>query len=537
MRALAAGRRPGESPGTRRLLQPLSRVIFPDHWSQLFGEVALYCLVILVLTGVPLMFWFQPSTTDVVYHGSYVQLRGVRMSQAFASTLDISFDVRGGLLIRQIHHWASDLFLAAVMAHMIRVFIHGGYRRPRESNWLIGVALFALAMAEGLVGNWLPGDMLSGTGVRVMDGILLSVPLIGTYLAFWLFGGDFPGHVITGRLYALHVVVIPGLMLALVAGHLLLTYRHRHSRVPGGGRTSRNVASVPAGPRLVARTGPVFLFTLAIVTLLAAVAQIDPVWLYGPYTPVSASAGSGPEFYLGMIEGAIRIMPGWEWNLLGHTLTFSIVIPAVVLPGVFFTAAALWPYLERWITGDLTEHHVSDRPRDASARTAIAVAVITFWGILWAEGADDIIANNLHLSLELITQIARFTVLIGPVAAYLITKRVCLGLQRRDLDLLEHGVPTGIIRQLPSGGYVEETRPLSADARAVLRAGKAPPRPAAAPAADQGVPAPGSRSGLGRVRQALGRALTETMPAETMPAETGGDDADHRALKASTTRS
>src|SRR5215831_17814566 len=451
MRALAAGRRPGESPGTktpgtRRVLQPLSRVIFPNHWSRVFGEVALYCLVILVITGVPLMFWFQPSMTEVVYHGSYVPLRGVRMSQAFASTLDISFDVRGGLLIRQIHHWASDLFLAAVMAHMISVFIHGGYRRPRESNWLIGVALFALAMAEGLVGNWLPGDMLSGTGVRVADGILLSVPLIGSYLAFWLFGGDFPGHVITGRLYALHVVVIPGLMLALVVGHLLLTYRHRRAR-------NRS------HPRLMARIG------------------------------------------------------------------------AVVLPGVFFTAAALWPYLERWITGDLAEHQVSDRTRDAPARTAIAMAVITFWGILWAEGADDTIANSLHLSLELITQIARFTVLIGPVAAYLVTKRVCLGLQRRDLDLVRDGVPTGIIRRLPSGGYVEETRPLSAAARAVLRAGKAPARPAAAPAADHGVPAPGSRGGLGQVRQVLGSAYAETMPDDT------GDDADHRALKAGTTRS
>ena len=458
MRALAAGGRPGERPGTRRVLSPLARVIFPDHWSQVFGEIALCCFIILVITGVPLMFWFQPSMTEVVYHGSYVPLRGVRMSQAFASTLSVSFDVRGGLLIRQIHHWASDLFLAAVMAHIIRVFIRGGYRRPGESNWLIGVALFGLAMAEGLVGNWLPGDMLSGTGVRVMDGILLSVPLIGSYLAFWLFGEAFPGHVITGRLYALHVAVIPGLMLALVAGHLLLTYRHRR-------RPRHRHTRVRSPRRLMARSGAVFLATLAVVTLLAAVAQIDPVWLYGPYTPVSASAGSGPEFYLGMIEGAVRIMPGWEWNLLGHTLTFSVVIPAVVLPGVFFTAAALWPYLERWITGDLTEHHVSDRPRDAPARTAIAVAVITFWGILWAEGADDIIADYLHLSLELITQIARFAVLIGPVAAYLVTKRVCLGLRRRDQDQLTRGVPTGIIRQLPSGGFVEETRPPAADAR------------------------------------------------------------------------
>jgi ubiquinol-cytochrome c reductase cytochrome b subunit len=453
-----------------RLARSFLRTVFPDHWSFLLGEIAAYTFVILLVTGPLLMLWFQPSMTEVVYHGSYLPLRGVRMSQAYASTLHISFDVRGGLLIRQIHHWASDVFLAAIMAHMIRVFFHGAYRRPRRGNWLIGVTLFALAIAEALFGNYLPGDLLSGTGVRVMDGIVLSVPVVGTYLASFLFGGPYPGHEIIERLYVLHVLVIPALMLALVAAHLLLTFWQKHTQTPGKGRTNANVAGRPAYPYFMLRAGAMFFFTFAVLVLLATFAQINPVWLDGPYSPASASAGSGPEFYLGMIEGAIRAMPNWHWSVSGHTFAVSVFVPAVLVPGLFFTAAAAWPFLEQWYTGDRALHHLAGRPRDAPARTGIGMAVVTFYGILWAEGADDIIANYLHISLELITEIARYAVFAGPVLAYLVTNRICLGLQRRDLRVLKHGAETGIIRQLPSGGYVAETRPAGADAGAVTSA-------------------------------------------------------------------
>jgi ubiquinol-cytochrome c reductase cytochrome b subunit len=455
------------------LARTVGRTVFPDHWSFLLGEIALWCFVILLITGTLLAVWFQPSMTQVVYHGSYLPLRGVQMSQAYASTLKISFDVRGGLLLRQIHHWASDVFLAAIMAHLIRVFFHGAYRRPRRGNWLLGVALFALATAEGLFGNYLPDDLLSGTGLRVTQGILLSVPVAGSYLSYLLFGGSFPGHDIIGRLYLLHVLVIPGLMLALVAAHLFLTFWQKHTQAPGRGRTNENVVGAPAYPYFAARTGAVFFFTFGVLVLLATFAQIDPVWLYGPSSPASATAGSGPEFYLGMIEGAIRAMPNWHWVWPGHTVALDVFVPAVLLPALFFTAAAAWPFAEEWRTGDRAAHHLTDRPRDAAARTGTGVAVITFYGILWAEGADDIIGNTLHISLELITEIARYAVLIGPVAAYLVTWRICLGLQRRDLRLLEHGVETGIIRQLPSGGYVAETRPLARQERAALESRKA----------------------------------------------------------------
>jgi ubiquinol-cytochrome c reductase cytochrome b subunit len=454
--------------GGAALARSFLRAVFPDHWSFLLGEIALYCFVILGITGTILAVWFQPSMTEVVYHGSYLPLRGVRMSQAYASTLKISFDVRGGLLLRQIHHWASDVFLAAIMLHMIRVFFHGAYRKPRRGNWLLGVTLFALAIVEGLFGNYLPDDLLSGTGLRVTQGILLSVPVAGTYLSYLLFGGSYPGQDVIGRLYLLHVLVIPALMLALIAAHLLLTFWQRHTQPRGRGATNQTVAGPPVYPRFIARTGAVFFVTFAVLTLLATFAQIDPVWLYGPYTPASATAGSGPEFYLGMIEGAIRAMPNWNWPVFGHTLVIGVFVPAVLLPGVFFAAAAAWPFLEQWRTGDRAEHHLTDRPRDAAARTGIGVAVITFYGILCAEGADDIIGSYLHISLELITEISRYAVLAGPVAAYWVTTRICLGLRRNDLRLLEHGVETGIIRRLPSGGYVGETRPLDKEERVTL---------------------------------------------------------------------
>jgi ubiquinol-cytochrome c reductase cytochrome b subunit len=506
-----AGRQLDASLGGPRGARRLARAVFPDHWSFLLGEIALYLFVILLITGTLLTLWFQPSMTTVVYHGSYLPLRGVRMSQAYASTLNISFDVRGGLLLRQIHHWASDLFLAAIMIHMIKVFLTGTYRKPRRANWLLGVTLFALAIAEGLSGNYLPDDLLSGTGVRVMDGILLSVPVAGSYLSFFLFGGQFPGQDIIGRLYVLHVLVIPALMLALVAAHLGLVFWQRHTQRAGPGRTNRNLVGIPAYPHFMARTGALFFVTFGVTALLATVAQIDPVWLYGPYNPVSGSAGSGPEFYLGMIEGAIRAMPNWTWDLAGHTVAVSVFVPAVVVPGLFFTAAAAWPYLETWITGDRAEHHLSDPLRAAPARSGIGMAAITFWGILWAEGADDFISRYLGIPLELITEVARYAVFLGPAAAYLVTKRICLRLQHDDLRLLEHGAQTGIIRQLPTGKYVEEHRPLSGPEKAAVQARLAiAALPAGRHKAGRDVPPPDMRGGLGRVRARLRRAMTES---------------------------
>jgi|CZKT01.1.fsa_nt_gi ubiquinol-cytochrome c reductase cytochrome b subunit len=492
-----------------RGFRTLFRKIFPDHWSFLLGEIALYSFIILLLTGTILTFWFQPSMTEVVYHGSYTHLDGAKMSEAYASTLKISFDVRGGLLMRQIHHWAADLFVAAIMAHMLRVFFTGAYRKPREVNWLIGLGLFTLALLEGLFGYSLPDDLLSGAGLRITEGVMQSIPIVGTYLAFFLFGGPYPGNDIITRMYILHVLLLPALILALITAHLFIMFHQKHTQMPGKGRTEHNVVGAPMYPYFMAKTGAFFFFTFAALALASTFAQINPIWLYGPYNPVAISAGSQPDFYMGFLEGALRIMPAWQWVVFGHTFAFNVFVPAFVPLGLIMTGAALWPFLERWITGDKREHNVNDRPRNAATRTAVGIAAISFYGVLWLEGANDVVADQLNISLYQTTEIARVAIFVVPVVAYIITKRICLGLQRKDLHLLEHGVETGIIRQLPNGEFIEVTRPVSEEARAVL---ESRPEPLSLPPAEQDVPAPRMRGGAGRVRERLNKVVNESVP-------------------------
>jgi ubiquinol-cytochrome c reductase cytochrome b subunit len=501
--------------GGARGVRYLFRKVFPDHWTFLLGEIALYSFIILLLTGTFLTFFFQPSMTETVYHGAYTPLDGVHMSEAYASTLNISFDVRGGLLMRQIHHWAADLFVAAILAHMLRIFFTGAYRKPREVNWLIGLTLFTLALLEGLFGYSLPDDLLSGTGLRILEGVLLSIPVVGTYLSFFLFGGPFPGNDIIPRLYILHVLLIPGLFVALITAHLFIMFWQKHTQYPGKGRTNTNVVGAPTYPYFMAKTGAFFFFTFAALAIAGTFAQVNPIWLYGPYNPSGISAGSQPDFYMGFLEGALRVWPSWTWDAWGHTVAWNVVLPALVPLGLLITGAALWPFIEQWITGDRSEHHLVDRPRNAPTRTAIGMAAVTFYGVLWLEGANDVIADHLDISLYVTTEVARWAFFIAPAVAYWVTKRICLGLQHKDLHMLEHGLETGIIRQLPSGEYIEETRPLTDDEVARLGVRRAPSLPPGATVSATEVPPPGMRGPLGRVRQQAYKVLTESVPVET----------------------
>jgi ubiquinol-cytochrome c reductase cytochrome b subunit len=495
-----------------RGVRVLMRKVFPDHWSFMLGEIALWSFVILLLTGTYLALFFVPSMGDVVYHGSYTKLDGITMSQAYESTLRISFDIRGGLLIRQIHHWAADLFMVAIVAHMLRIFFTGAYRKPREVNWLIGIVLFTLGLLEGLFGYSLPDDQLSGAGLRIFEGVLQGVPIVGTYAAYFLFGGPFPGSSIVPRMYILHVLLIPGLILALVTAHLFIMFHQKHTQMPAKGNTEKNVVGQPFWPYFLLKGQAWFFFIFGVLVVLATFAQINPIWLYGPYTPLAISSASQPDWYMGILEGSLRIMPAWEINFLGHTLSLSVLIPAALPLGIIFTGAALWPFFEQWATGDKAEHHINDRPRNAPARTGTGVAAMCFYGVLWAEGANDVIASNFQIPLYTITWIGRVAIFVVPIGAYFLTKRICLGLQRKDAELLTHGVEIGIIRQLPSGEFIEEARPLTDEESPVVEAKKVP---AALPAPGEpdpnGVPAPGSRGVTGWARTVANRAFTETV--------------------------
>jgi quinol-cytochrome oxidoreductase complex cytochrome b subunit len=495
--------------GGAKFASKAMRKAFPDHWSFLLGEIALYSFVIILLTGVFLTLFFEPSMTEVAYDGSYVPLRGVRMSEAYASTLHITFDVRGGLLVRQIHHWATILFLAAIVIHMLRNFFTGAFRKPRELNWLIGVVLFMLVLVNGLFGYSLPDDLLSGTGLRILEGVILSIPVVGTYVTMFLFGGEFPGEILIPRLFTIHILLIPGILLALIPLHaVVLTWRQTHTQFPGKGSTNRTVRGYPFFPVFIAKTTAFFLWVMAVTTLLATFFQINPVWLFGPYDPAAISAGSQPDWYMGFLEGSLRIMPAWEINALGHTLPMSVIVPALVIPGVLFTGLAVYPFLERWVTGDKQVHNLLDRPRDVPARTAIGSAGVTFYGVLWAAGGNDVIAHTFDISLFGTTWFFRFAVILGPVIAYIVAYRMCLGLQRRDRALVEHGLETGIIKLQPNGEFVEVERILPREVTAAIT----DPRPPVAAGVGRpeldGVESPEARRPLGRLRLALHRRFT-----------------------------
>ena len=463
---------------TKRLLDK----VFPDHWSFMLGEIALYSFIILLLSGTYLTLWYNPSMTEVVYNGSYVPLKGVKMSEAFSSTLAISFDVRGGLLLRQIHHWAALFFVAAVSVHLLRVFFTGAFRKPREINWVIGTFLLVLALLEGFSGYSLPDDLLSGTGLRIAQGIIQAIPLVGTYVAMFLFGGEFPGTDIMGRLYSIHILLIPGLLLGLITVHLIMVFYQKHTQFPGPGRTESNVVGFRLFPIYMAKAGGFFFVVFGITVLIAAFVTINPIWLYGPYTPSQVTAGSQPDWYIGFLDGAVRLMPNLETSLLGYTISWNIIVPALVVPGIMFTALGLYPWIEAWATGDKREHHLLDRPRNAPTRTGLGVMALTFYMILQLAGGNDVIAAAFNLSINAMTWTFRFLLFALPPIAFVVTKRICLGLQRRDNDKLLHGYETGRVLRLPSGEFLEIHEPIS-DAEKAMILGKADVTPMALPAA------------------------------------------------------
>jgi quinol---cytochrome-c reductase cytochrome b subunit len=441
---------------------PLRRAmnkVFPDHWSFMLGEIALYSFVMLLLTGTFLALFFDPSPARTTYHGAYLPLRGVSMSQAYRTALDLSFQVRGGLLIRQMHHWAADLFMAAILVHMLRIFFTGAFRKPRDVNWLIGMSLFWLGLLEGFAGYSMPDDGLSGTGLRIAYSIVLSIPVAGTWLATSLFGGAFPGTEIIGRLYIAHVLLVPALILALVSAHLALVVKQKHTQWQRPGRTEHNVVGTRMVPHFALSSTGLALFVFAVVALLGGLFQINPIWLWGPYQASDVSAASQPDWYMFFLEGALRIYPAWEIRAWHHTVPAPF-FPAVLLPLTLALLAFTYPWLERWHWHDHGKHQLVQRPRDVPGRTAVGAMAVAFYAVLSLSGANDVIADKFHISLNAMTWAGRIGILLLPPLAYYTAHRLALALQQHDRQVLVHGVETGQIRRDPQGRYYEVHQPL-----------------------------------------------------------------------------
>ncbi len=440
--------------GLARFANAAVNRIFPDHWSFMIGEIALYCFVILLATGVFLTFFFEASSREVVYQGPYPPLRGLEMSAAYRSGLQLSFEVRAGLVMRQIHHWAALVFIAALVVHLMRVFFTGAFRRPRELNWLVGVTLLVLAIGNGFFGYSLLDDLLSGTGVRVAYSIALSVPVAGPALAFLFFGGEFPDPAIIPRFFVMHVLLIPALIVALLSVHLGMVWRQKHTQFKGPGRTEDNIIGSRLWPAYATKSIGLFLVVTAVLCALGGLAQINPIWIYGPFSTqlstTAVSSASQPDWYMGWVDGALRLMPAWEVRAFGFTIP-NPFFPGVLLPGLTFGAMYLWPFLEARFTGDRSAHNLLDRPRDAPLRSAVGTAVFAFYVVLFLAGSNDILASLLQVSPESITTTFRVLAFVLPAAVFWLTRRICRELAARAGRPPEP--PVHRVVRTPFGGY------------------------------------------------------------------------------------
>ena len=400
--------------------------IFPDHWSFMLGEIALYSFIVLLGTGVFLTLYYVPSANEIVYHGSYLPLRGQHVSEAYASTVGLSFDVRSGLLMRQAHHWAADIFLGAIAVHMARVFFTGAFRKPREFNWIVGTIMLILGIVNGFLGYSLPDDLVSGTGIRIAYSIIESIPLVGSYLGFFLFGGNYPGNgVIIPRFYVIHILIVPAIIVGLLAAHLGLLVKQKHTQFPGKGKTEHNVVGSPMFPTFMAKTTGFLFMTAAVTFGLGGFAQINPIWQFGQYEPYQISYAVQPDWYMGWLDGALRIMPSWEWVGWGHTIPLEVFLPAVIFPGLIFNILIIWPFIESKLTKDRNYHNLLDRPRDRPKRTAAGAAMLTLLFAVFLASSTDVMANFFQLPLIDVLWFFRFFVPLSPIVAYFLTYKIC----------------------------------------------------------------------------------------------------------------
>jgi ubiquinol-cytochrome c reductase cytochrome b subunit len=405
-----------------RIASPLRKAlakVFPDHWTFMFGEVALYCFVVLVLTGVFLALFFDPSSAETTYHGEFAPMNGVSTTAAYASALELSYDIRAGLVIRQTHHWAALVFVGAIVIHLCRIFFTGAYRRPREINWMVGVTMLVLALFNGFTGYSMPDDQLSGIGLRIIYSSVQSVPAAGPWLAFLAFGGEFPAEQTIPRMFTAHVFIVPALLTALIGLHLLILVRQKHSQFPGRGRTEHNVVGSRLWPSYTVRTLGLFCAVLAVLFGMGGLAQINPIWIWGPFDPAQSTVPAQPDWYVAWGEGALRLFPPADLHVFGHLIPAPFW-PSVALGGFAFVLLYAWPFLEEWATKDKNNHQLLDRRRDHPVRMAVGVGGLSFFALLVVAAGDDIFADWIGVPIITVVWILRVAVLVVPPVAALI---------------------------------------------------------------------------------------------------------------------
>lgn len=430
--------------GSVPLLRKALRYVFPDHWSFLLGEVALYAFVVLVGTGVYLTLFFEPSTAPTVYNGPYAPLRGVEMTHAYRSVVDLSFNVKAGLLMRQTHHWAADVFVAAITLHLLRIFFTGAFRKPRDVTYYLGVTMLLLALLEGYLGYSLVDDLLSGMGLAIGYSVAMSFPLIGANLAELIWGGPFPGvPQFWSRMYVAHVFLLPILIAVLLTLHLFLVAARHHTQFRGKRRTEHRVVGTPMFPGYAPRSLGLMFGVSSVLVLLGGLVQINPIWLWGPYHVSQGTNGAQPDWYLGWLIGALRLMPGFDVTIGNYTLIPNPFWGGALFPLIVFAILYAWPSLERRFTGDRRFHNALDRPRDAPWRTSLGAALFTWIFLVFMAGASDRVFVLLGISYVAQIWVFRVAVWVVPVLVFVVTKRTCDALRdaervRAERERAEH---------------------------------------------------------------------------------------------------
>ncbi len=442
-----AEQRLGAAGGIRAAL----RYVFPDHWSFLLGEIALYSFLVLVGTGIFLTLYYIPGDAQVIYHGPYALLRGEQMSEAYRSVLNLSFNVPAGLLFRQVHHWAADVFIAAIVLHLTRIFFTGAYRKPRDFNYYIGLLMLMLAILEGFAGYSLVDDLLSGMGLAIAYSVALSIPFVGAQLAYLVWGGPFPGSsAFWPRLEIIHVLIIPAALAILITVHLVMIMRQHHSQFPGPGRRERNVVGTPMWPAYALRSIGLLLAVAGVLFLVGGLVQINPIWQWGPYHTYLSENGAQPDWYIGWLIGALRLMPNLEPAIGSHTIVPNPFWGGAFFPLVVFGVMFAWPWLERRITGDVRRHDLLDRPRDRPIRTAIGAAFLSWVVIIFAIGSTDRLFFRMGIDYKAQIHFWRIGVWVAPILVFFIVRSVCRSLQRSEAHPLR-AWQGAVIRRGPDG--------------------------------------------------------------------------------------
>jgi ubiquinol-cytochrome c reductase cytochrome b subunit len=428
VRALDRGT--GSTPRIRKAMA----YIFPDHWSFLLGEVALYAFMVLVATGLYLVFFFQDSAAPTHYHGSYKPLDGQEMSQAYRSVLDISFSVRAGLLMRQTHHWAADVFIVAIVLHLLRIFFTGAFRAPRTLTYLLGLTMLVLALLEGYLGYSLADDLLSGMGLVIGYSVALSLPLIGANLAALIWGGPFPGSAdFWPRMYILHVLILPVLIGSILVVHLALVAIRHHTQFRESRRSTENrIVGLSAFPAQAPRSLGLMFAVFGTLFLLGGLVQVNPIWLWGPYHVGVATNGAQPDWYLGWLIGALRLTPGFDIVVHHRTFIPNPFWGGILFPGIVFGLLFLWPWLERLVTRDKAPHNLLQRPRDNPWRTGIGAGAFAWVFVIFAAGSADRVDVTFGLDYARQVQVYRVAIWVIPLLVVFVTKRICTELQNGD---------------------------------------------------------------------------------------------------------